>query len=126
MNFAKANGLGSAEVNAFLNDYENPKTLDDLAKIPNGLLNHYTYISDPDKAIYDFVKEEMYCDRYETIGLETIVDCLYDRFYDATGSDLGESKVDDFEGEERKDAEKLIAVRDALIKTKFGSVTYDW
>lgn len=127
MKFAKANGLGSAEVNSFLEQYNQPKTLEDIQKIPENLLTHYDWIGEPHKAIYEFIREEMYLERHQTVDLESLLDSWYDKLYDVTGHDnIDGVEIENYDNKAQQEITVLLEVRDAIIETKFGSVVNDW
>jgi hypothetical protein len=133
--FAKTQGIDVKEVDKFLKQYDNPKTLDELIALPNNLLNHYSYIGDVKDPLYSFIKDDMWCERYQTVELDTVVDIVLDRKYglvqDLLGDDVDFDEVDydslEIEDEEIKQKlDNLLKIEKYLIDSKFGSVEYDW
>lgn len=126
--FAKANGLKSTHVDEFLAGMTQVNTLEDLEKVPDSLLTHYDWIGEPEEAINEFIKNEMWAERHQTIDLDNILDCLYDRldeFTDGECDDFEELEIENYEAN-RGGLEVLVEVKEALIKSKFGSVRNDW
>jgi len=131
--FAKAQGIEVSEVHKFLEEHNSPKTLNDLMKVPEGLLNHISYISYTPQPLKSFISDEMWCERYMTIDLERVVDCLYDRvydlFYEDEDFDLDEIGIENVKADDEEKREKLEeyqAIAKCLVDEKFGSVVYDW
>jgi len=131
--FAKSQGINVKEVDKFLSEYNSPKTLNDLQKVPEGLLEHINYITYVQQPLKSFISNEMWCDRNETVDLETVIDCLYDRVYDLLDEDddfdldeVGIENVKADDEEKREKLEEFQAIAKQLVDTKFGSVVYDW
>lgn len=116
--FAESKGISEKEVREFLSKYDNPKTMEDLFKLPHDMLNHETYISYLEEPLKNFITEYLAYDRYETIDLETVIDRIEDMRYDLA------------ESEDQKDNEEMFEtlkeVEKQIISSKFGSVVYDW
>lgn len=133
--FAKSQDIDVTEVYEFLKQYDNPKTLDELIELPNNLLNHHSYIGDVEEPLYSFIKDDMYCERYQTVSLDTIIDVVLDRKYDLV-QDLLDEDVDfdevdydslEIEDEEvKKQLDNYLNIEKYLVESKFGSVEYDW
>lgn len=130
--FAHAQNIDSKEVNKFLAQYENPKTLDELTSLPESLLNHISFISYVKEPLKSFIKDEMWCERYMTIDLESVADCLYDRAYNLVDSDevdindIGIENLTTDNEDAKEELKQLKSVAKHLVDIKFGSVVYDW
>lgn len=130
--FAQTHGIDVEEVSKFLSKYNNPQTLDELLAIPNSLLTHVKYITYIREPLKTFITDDMWMERYETVTVDTIVDCLYDRIYDLLDDDdldiddvgIQNLKVED--EEKQKKLEYFQKIVKYIIETKFGSVVYDW
>uniref|UniRef100_A0AB39C7C9 Uncharacterized protein n=1 Tax=Bacillus phage KoopaTroopa TaxID=3234046 RepID=A0AB39C7C9_9CAUD len=129
--FAKEQGINANEVDKFLTKRSTANTLDELLKVPEGLLNHVEYITWLGEPLKSFISNDMWNERHETISLDTVVDCLRDRIYDLIDDvdldevDIQDLKIEDDE-ESQKQLEKYQKIAQYIIDTKFGSVVYDW
>ncbi|UGO46171.1 hypothetical protein PQE74_gp088 [Bacillus phage vB_BanS_Chewbecca] len=128
--FAKEQGINVNEVDKFLTKRSTANTLDELLKVPEGLLNHVEYITWLGEPLKSFISNDMWNERYETISLDTVVDCLHDRICDLVDVDLDEVDIQDLkiedDEESQKQLEKYQKIAQYIIDTKFGSVVYDW
>ncbi|UGO47928.1 p22 protein [Bacillus phage vB_BanS_MrDarsey] len=128
--FAKEQGINVNEVDKFLTKRSTANTLDELLKVPEGLLNHVEYITWLGEPLKSFISNDMWNERHETISLDTVVDCLRDRIYDLIDVDLDEVDIKDLkiedDEESQKQLEKYQKIAQYIIDTKFGSVVYDW
>lgn len=118
--FAKEQGINQSEVDKFLSKWNNPKTLEELMQLPYDMLNHESYITWLGEPLKSFISNDMWNDRYETIELDTVVDILQDRIYDA------EEDEDISEEEREKKLARYREIEKYIIDSKFGSVVYDW
>jgi hypothetical protein len=131
--FAKTKGINTKEVDEFLNQYNTPKTLSDVIDLPYDMQHHETYITWLSDPLKSFISDEMYDgQRYETIKVDSVVDCLYDRIYDLIDDndiDIDEVGIENLVTEDINKMEKLNelkAVAQHIIDIKFGSVVMDW
>ncbi|UGO50980.1 hypothetical protein PQE70_gp127 [Bacillus phage vB_BanS_Nate] len=128
--FAKLHGININEVDKFVVERSSAKTLKELLKVPEGLLNHVDYITRLGEPLKSFISNDMWNDRYETIELDTVVDCLHDRISDLIDVDLDKVDIKDLkiedDEESQKQLEKYQKIAQYIIDTKFGSVVYDW
>lgn len=119
LEFAQEHGIKESEVHRFLASKSKVETLEDLENLPEGMLNHMSYIVDCPEPLKSFIKEEMWINRYQTIELERVADVLRDRMeYDDNDEPIS---IEDSETNR-----KLQKVIDCIIKCKFGSVVNDW
>jgi hypothetical protein len=123
--FAKEEGIDPKRVDAFLNKFNNPQTLEELMELPHDMLKHFNYINDVDGPLYEYLKKRE-CHRHEVITLDDIADSILDNKY-YYESKIEEGKVDNEEmpviAEKLAKYEKIIK---QLIQIKFGSIEYDW
>lgn len=132
--FALSQNINVKEVDKFLSQFENVKTLKELMGIPEPLREDIDYITWVDDVIGDFISDEMCPDRNETIKLERVVDILYDRIYyllkdENPDLDIDEVGIENLTTENEDNKEELegyIVVAKSLVKQNFNSVVYDW
>lgn len=120
--FAKEEGIDSNRVDAFLNKFQNPNTIEDLMKLPHDMLNHFNYINDVDGELYEYLKSRDY-NRYQVINLDSIADSIHDNMW-YVKSKLEKGTIS--EEEARTEIDKYEAIERQLINLKFGSIEYDW
>lgn len=121
--FAKQHGIDEKKVHTFLNQYNNPQTLEELCKMPHDTLTHIAYITYVEEPLQAFIKDEMYIDRYQTVTLEDVLQML-----DEKRGDVEEELEDEFiEQEEYEEKMKEYKeIEEYILKTKFGSVVMGW
>ena len=131
--FAKEQGINKEEVKKFLDKFNNPKTLDDVVKLPYDLQNHYSFVVDVEEPLQSFIMDDWYDgQRYETLKVDRIVDCLYESVYDLLGDEIQDIDTIGFENltttDESKveELERLKVIAKCIIDTKFGSAEIDW
>lgn len=130
--FAKAQNIDLKEVDKFISQYGIPKTLGELVELPKALKEDVDYISYVGEPLKSFIQDEMWCERYMTIDVERVAECLADRIYELLDSeeiDVWEAEIASLttDDESKKDElEKLKEVSQYMLDTKFGSVVYDW
>jgi len=125
--FAKSQGINVEEVYKFMDSFGEPKTLEELANIPNDLLEHYDYISSVPQPLKDFISDEMYPERYQTIDLDQVLEIIDDRRYNLQDEDPDSYYRKRLTEEQIADKLKnLDEVEQCVIDNKFGSVEYDW
>jgi hypothetical protein len=109
--FAKINNIENAKMYEFLRKYEYPKTIEELVNLPTDMLNHHRFFSRIDDPLQTFIRDKISKDRYETIDLKRVVSSL-------------ENYLCDYDSESDRVYAKEI--ENYLIKSKFGSIVYDW
>lgn len=132
--FALSQNINVKEVDKFLSQFENVKTLKELRKTPKSIREDIDYITWVKEPLKSFIEDEMWCERHMTIDLEDIVDCLYDRIYNLLDDENPDLDIDEVgvenlttENEDNKEElEGFIAVAKSLVDQSFNSVVYDW
>lgn len=133
--FAESKGISEKEVHEFLREHNSPKTLDDVLALPHDLQKHEKYITWVGEPLQSFISDEMWCERYKTIKVDRIVECIYDRIYslfdmeEDDDFDIDEIGIENVTIDDEENKEKLEyykSVAKYIINTKFGSVIYDW
>jgi len=125
--FAQSQGIDIREVDKFMNSFDTPKTLADLANLPTDLLEHYDYITHVPQPLQDFISDEMTPEKYETVDLDQVLECIDDRRYHLEDEDPNGYYRKKFTDEEIAEKLKnLVEVEKCVIATKFGSVENDW
>lgn len=112
--FAESKGIETKEVDKFLSDMSEPKTLDELSEMPTDMLNHIGSISWVEEPLKSYIKDEMYWERHMTITLDDIINSLEDDRYNAEEDGKPELLVE------------LDKIEKFVIESKFGSVVFDW
>lgn len=112
--FAKRHNIDNKEVEDFLKLMNEPKTIEELLELPYDMLNHYKYISYVEEPLREFiVGDGDNFEKYETITLEVVNELLRKAYLSL--------QTDDTEL-----LSELREVHACIVKTKFGSVVYDW
>lgn len=130
--FARTQDIAPEEVTAFLNSYEKPKTFEQIMDLPHDMQTHYTYISSVPEPLQSFISEELYCDRYETLSTDRVVDHLLDEIYSLLKEehdDIEEVGIANLTTDviaDTEQLEKLKAIAQQVLDIKFGSVVMDW
>ena len=116
LEFAEENNIPKEKVAEFLRKKNDISTLEELENLPTELLNHISYISYCPEPLRSYISDRMWVERYMTIDLERVTDCIRDDMeYDDNGEPI--------DSENNRELQKII---DCMIKEKFGSVVYDW
>lgn len=131
--FAKSQGIKSEEVDKFLKQFNDPKTLAEVVALPYDMQHHETYVTWLDEPLQSFIMDDWYDGgRYETLTVDGIVDYLCDRMYDLVYDDTDDLINIDIQTVTAKDEdskeqlEYLKSIAQSIIDTKFGSVKIDW
>lgn len=122
--FARAEGIDSKRVDAFLSKISNPQTLDELVELPYDMLKHFSYINDVKDPLYSYIKDTFELYKCEVLTLDRLADNLLDNKHycerHLQDGNILESK------RMKEKLDKYEAIIKQLIQIKFGSIENDW
>lgn len=128
--FAKKHSIPKKEVEIFLNEFGQPKTMEEIEHLPHDMQTHYDYITVIPQPLRGFIEEELFFDRHQTITLDRIIECLYDHACSyVEADDYDDIDIQHFETNDpefQDSLEKIKAIAKQVVEVKFGSAVMDW
>lgn len=128
--FAKKHSIPKKEVELFLNQFAQPKTMEEIEDLPHDMQTHYDYITMVPEPLQTFIADELDMERHATVDLDLLIEALYDRAYSYVDSDnYHDEDIQNFETideEFASELEKIKAVAKQVVDVKFGSAVMDW
>ncbi|WP_442638009.1 DUF7020 family protein [Rossellomorea marisflavi] len=134
--FAKEKGIDEKEVDVFMENRNNPKTLNDIINMPSDLTKHYSDLFELPEILNAFVKKEIdYLSRNEIVDSDRFIEIWCDSTYHIMGDtdddlwDFTLEQIEELKPEFEEKTELMNFYKEvakAIFEEKFGSFKNDW